>query len=133
MSHVLDRIRDVGIIPVIRADSADTAERVAAALVEAGLTVIEITMTVPNALASIESAARTFGSSVVLGAGTITTPALADAAIDAGATFVVTPCVLSAVIDAARRRNIPVISGALTPTEIVAALDAGADWISCGR
>jgi 2-dehydro-3-deoxyphosphogluconate aldolase/(4S)-4-hydroxy-2-oxoglutarate aldolase len=126
---VLSRIREAGIIPVIRAGSSETAERIGAALVKAGLTVLEIAMTVPNAAAAIASAARACDSTVVIGAGTITTPELAEQAIDAGATFLVTPAVLPAAIDAARRRGVPVIAGALTPTEIMAAIDAGADWV----
>lgn len=130
MSHpLLDRMRDVGVIPVIRADSAPTAERISEALADAGLTVIEITMTVPNALAAIESVARRLAPQVAVGAGTITTAAMAESAIDAGAMFVVTPSLVPAVIDTARRRGVPVIAGALTPTEIVSAIDAGADWI----
>lgn len=126
---MLSRIREAGIIPVIRAGSPETADRIGTALVEAGLTVLEIAMTVPNALAAIASAARAFGSTVVVGAGTITTPDMAEQAIDAGATFLVTPAVLPRAIDAARRRGVPVIAGALTPTEIMAAIDAGADWV----
>jgi len=130
VSHpLLARIREVGVIPVIRADSAQAAGDIATALVEAGLTIIEITMTVPDALAAIESAARKFGSTVVLGAGTVTTPAMAASAIDAGATFLVTPGLVPAVIETARRRETPIIAGALTPTEIATAMDAGADWI----
>jgi 2-dehydro-3-deoxyphosphogluconate aldolase/(4S)-4-hydroxy-2-oxoglutarate aldolase len=130
LSHsVLSRIRDVGVIPVIRADSAGTVGAIASALADAGLMVLEITMTVPDALGAIESAARDLGSTVVIGVGTVTTPAMADEAIDAGATFVVTPCLLPGVIDAARRRGVPVIAGALTPTEITAAMAAGADWV----
>lgn len=96
---------------------------------EAGLTVLEIAMTVPNAAEAIASAVRAFGSTIIVGAGTITTPELADQAIDAGATFLVTPALLPQAIDAARRRAVPVIAGALTPTEILAAIDAGADWV----
>jgi 2-dehydro-3-deoxyphosphogluconate aldolase/(4S)-4-hydroxy-2-oxoglutarate aldolase len=127
--QILSRIRNVGVIPVIRADSAATAERIAAALAEAELSIIEITMTVPNARAAIASAARRFGSAVVLGAGTVTTAAMAESAIDSGATFVVTPGLVPAVIEMAHRLGVPVIAGALTPTEIMTAIDAGADWI----
>ena len=130
MSHpVLARVRDVGIIPIIRAHSAQTAGRIGAALVESGLTVIEITMTVPDALAAIESAVRDHGSDVVVGAGTVTSREMAEKAIGSGAAFLVTPGLLPAVIDAARRQGVPVIGGALTPTEIMAAVDAGADWV----
>jgi 2-dehydro-3-deoxyphosphogluconate aldolase/(4S)-4-hydroxy-2-oxoglutarate aldolase len=129
LDRVLNQIRDAGVIPVIRADSARTAERISGALADAGLTVIEITMTVPDALTAIESVGRSLAPQVVVGAGTVTTAAMADSAIDAGATFVVTPSLVPAVIDTARQRGVPVIAGALTPTEIVSAIDAGADWV----
>ena len=126
---LLDRIRDVGVIPVIRASSAPTAELVAAALADAGLTVIEITMTVPGALTAIRSAVKRLGAHAVVGAGTVTTPDMANQAIDAGAAFLVTPALAPGVIAAARGRGVPVIAGALTPTEIMTAVDAGADWV----
>ena len=126
---LLSRIRDVGVIPVIRADSAGTAGAIASALAEAGLTIIEITMTVPDAIGAIKAAVRSLGSETVIGAGTVTTPAMAESAIDAGATFLVTPGLVPAVIETARRLGTPIIAGALTPTEITAAVDAGADWI----
>jgi len=129
VSHpVLDRIRDVGIIPVIRAESTATAGRTASTLAEAGLTVIEITMTVPDALNAIRSAVADLAGGVV-GAGTVTTAEMANRAIDAGAAFIVTPALAPAVIETARKRGVPVIAGALTPTEIMAAIDAGADWV----
>ncbi len=125
----LRRIHDVGVIPVIRAKSSQTAVDVAAALIDGGLTVAEITMTVPDALGALELVAQRFGTAAVIGAGTITTVDMAEQAIDAGATFLVTPCVLADVIAAARERNVAIICGALTPTEIVMAQRAGADAI----
>ena len=126
---VLARIRDVGVIPVIRADSARAAGQVAAVLVESGLVVIEITMTVPDALTAIRSAVADLGATAIVGAGTVTTAEMAAQAIDAGAAFVVTPALAPGVIQTARKRGVPVIAGALTPTEIMAAIDAGADWV----
>jgi 2-dehydro-3-deoxyphosphogluconate aldolase/(4S)-4-hydroxy-2-oxoglutarate aldolase len=125
----LERIRHVGIIPVIRADAESTALRIAEALVGAGLGVIEITMTVPNATSVMESAAKRFGADIIIGAGTITTAAMAGDAVDSGCTFIVTPAVLPQVVTAARARGVPVICGALTPTEILAAHQAGADLV----
>lgn len=125
----LDRIRHVGIIPVIRADAEATALRIAEALVNAGLGVIEITMTVPKATSVMASIARRFGADVALGAGTITTAAMAGEALDSGCTFLVTPAVLPKVIAVARTRGVPTICGALTPTEILAADQAGADLV----
>ena len=125
----LERIRHVGIIPVIRADAASTAVRIAEALIGAGLGVIEITMTVPHATSVMASIASRFGADVILGAGTVTTAAMAGEAVDSGCTFLVTPCMLPKVVTAAKARGVPVICGALTPTEILAAHQAGADLV----
>ena len=125
----LERIRHVGIIPVIRADASPTAMRIAEALVGAGLGVIEITMTVPHATSVMTSIASRFGGDVTLGAGTVTTAAMAGEAVDSGCTFLVTPCVLPKVVTVAKARGVPVICGALTPTEILAAHQAGADLV----
>ena len=125
----LDRIRALGIIPVIRASDEATALRIADALIDAGLDVIEITMTVPNATVVMASLAHRFGTEVTLGAGTVTSAAMAAAVIEAGATFVVTPCMLPEVVAAAKSRHVPTICGALTPTEIFAAHQSGADLV----
>jgi 2-dehydro-3-deoxyphosphogluconate aldolase/(4S)-4-hydroxy-2-oxoglutarate aldolase len=125
----LERIRHVGIIPVIRADAESTAVRIAEALIGAGLGVIEITMTVPHATSVMASIASRFGADVILGAGTITTAAMAGEAVDSGCTFLVTPCMLPKVVTAAKARGVPLICGALTPTEILAAHQAGADLV----
>jgi 2-dehydro-3-deoxyphosphogluconate aldolase/(4S)-4-hydroxy-2-oxoglutarate aldolase len=125
----LERITAVGIVPVIRADSEATALRIAEALIGAGLDVIEITMTVPNATGVMAALARQFGDRIVLGAGTVTSTTMAGDAADAGCAFLVTPCLALDVVAAARARHMPVICGALTPTEIVAADRAGADLV----
>ena len=125
----LERIRQVGLIPVIRADAAQTALRIAETLVEAGLSILEITMTVPAATTVAATLARRFGSSITLGAGTITSPAMADEAVAAGCVFLVTPCLLPEVVAAGHRRDTPVICGALTPTEVLSASLAGADLV----
>jgi len=128
-ASALAHIRDAGIVPVIRAESSAMAIDVAAALIDAGLTIVEITMTVPDAIAAIESLRKTFGHDITLGAGTITSPAMAESAIAAGCTFLVTPCLLPDVVAAGQTRHIPVICGALTPTEIFAAHSSGAQMV----
>jgi 2-dehydro-3-deoxyphosphogluconate aldolase / (4S)-4-hydroxy-2-oxoglutarate aldolase len=128
-SSTLSTLRDVGIIPVIRADSADAALAVVDALVGAGLGVVEITMTVPGAIEVISSVTKRFGDRVLVGAGTVTDAPTAQRAIDAGAAFVVTPCLVTAVIDAARRADIAVLPGALTPTEVFEAHRLGGDMV----
>lgn len=128
-SSALATLRDVGIIPVIRADSADAALAVVEALVGAGLAVVEITMTVPGAIDVISSVTKRFGDRVLVGAGTVTDAAMAQRAIDAGATFIVTPCLVPDTIDAARRADVAVLPGALTPTEVFEAHRRGGDMV----
>jgi 2-dehydro-3-deoxyphosphogluconate aldolase/(4S)-4-hydroxy-2-oxoglutarate aldolase len=122
-------LREIGIIPVIRASSADAAVAVVEALVEAGLAVAEITMTVPNAIDAIASVATRFADQILVGAGTVTDAETTRRAIDAGAEFIVTPCLIPEVIDAARRADVAVLPGALTPTEVFEAFRMGGDMV----
>jgi 2-dehydro-3-deoxyphosphogluconate aldolase/(4S)-4-hydroxy-2-oxoglutarate aldolase len=119
----------VGIIPVIRADSADAAIAVVEALMEAGLTVAEITMTVPGAIEAIASVSKRFGNKVLVGAGTVTDAETVRRALDAGAEFIVSPCLVPDVIAAARRADVAVLPGALTPTEVFEAFRSGGDLV----
>jgi 2-dehydro-3-deoxyphosphogluconate aldolase / (4S)-4-hydroxy-2-oxoglutarate aldolase len=122
-------LRDVGIIPVIRAPSADAAVAVAEALLQAGLTVAEITMTVPNAIDAIGAVAKRFPGEVLVGAGTVTDADAARRAVDAGAEFIVTPCLVPEVIDAANRADVAVLPGALSPSEVFDAFRLGGDMV----
>jgi 2-dehydro-3-deoxyphosphogluconate aldolase/(4S)-4-hydroxy-2-oxoglutarate aldolase len=126
---VLARIREVGIVPVVRAESADEAGRAIAAIMAGGVPVLEITMTVPGAVKLIESLAARFGAEAVVGAGTVLDPETARACILAGAQFVVSPSTNLATIACCRRYGVPVMPGALTPTEVVTAWEAGADMV----
>ena len=128
-SSVVSKLREVGIIPVIRAPNADAAVAVVEALLQAGLTVAEITMTVPNAIDAIGSVAKRFGNEMLVGAGTVTDAETARRAMDAGAEFIVTPCLVPEVIDAARRADVAVLPGALTPSEVFEALRFGGDMV----
>jgi len=127
--EVLAALRDGGIVPVIRADSADTALRIVDALVAGGIRTLEITMTVPDAIGAIKAVADRFGSSVLLGAGTVTSRALAEGSLDAGAEFLVTPCVVLDVIAVAKERDVAVLPGAMTPTEVFTAWSSGGDIV----
>ena len=132
---VLRKIAEVGLVPVVRAQSADEAMKVADAIREGGVPVLEITMTVPGALGVMEQVARRFGADVVLGAGTVLDAETARACILAGARFVVSPALDRATIEMCHRYSVAVIPGALTPTEVVAAWSAGADVVKifpCG-
>jgi 2-dehydro-3-deoxyphosphogluconate aldolase/(4S)-4-hydroxy-2-oxoglutarate aldolase len=126
---VLQRIREVGIVPVVRAESADEAGRAIAAIVAGGVPVLEVTMTVPGAVRLIEDLAKRFGSEAVVGAGTVLDAETARACILAGAQFVVSPSTNPATIACCRRYGVPIMPGALTPTEVVAAWEAGADMV----
>ncbi len=120
---------EVGIIPIIRATSADVAMPVAEALLRAGLPVVEITMTVPNAIDAIRAVAKRFAGKLLVGAGTVTDAGMCKRAVDAGAEFIVTPCLVPEVIEAAQRADVAVLPGALTPTEVFQAFRAGGDMV----
>jgi 2-dehydro-3-deoxyphosphogluconate aldolase/(4S)-4-hydroxy-2-oxoglutarate aldolase len=127
--RTLQRICETGIIPVVRAPSSDDARRVIDAIREGGIDVIELTMTVPGAVGLIEDLARRYGEEVVLGAGTVLDAETARACILSGAAFVVSPAFDEATIACCRTYGVPVLPGALTPTEIVRAWRAGADLV----
>lgn len=127
--ETMRRIRQLGLIPVIRAESADEAMRAVAAIKEGGISVLEITMTVPGAVKIIEQVAERYGNEAVIGAGTVLDAETARACMLAGAQFVVSPALNLETIACCRRYSIPVMPGALTPTEVVTAWQAGADIV----
>jgi 2-dehydro-3-deoxyphosphogluconate aldolase/(4S)-4-hydroxy-2-oxoglutarate aldolase len=134
-TEVLGRIREIGVVPVVRASSAEEAMQVVEAIKEGGVPVLEITMTVPRAVRVIEQLADRYGSEVVVGAGTVLDPETARACILAGAAFVVSPALNTATIELCRRYSVACMPGALTPTEVVTAWQAGADVVKvfpCG-
>jgi 2-dehydro-3-deoxyphosphogluconate aldolase/(4S)-4-hydroxy-2-oxoglutarate aldolase len=126
---VLSRIKEIGIIPVVRADSTDLALRAVEAIGEGGVPIIELTMTVPGAIPTIERLAARYGAEVVVGAGTVLDQETARLCILAGAQFVVSPIFDPDTITMCRRYDAAAIPGALTPTEIMAAWTAGADCV----
>lgn len=128
-SRAVIALREAGIIPIIRASSADVVVPVAEALLQAGLPVVEITMTVPNAIAAIGTVAKRFSGKLLIGAGTVTDAAMCKRAVDAGAEFIVTPCLVPQVIEAAHRADVAVLPGALTPSEIFEAFRSGGDMV----
>ncbi|MBZ5681449.1 MAG: bifunctional 4-hydroxy-2-oxoglutarate aldolase/2-dehydro-3-deoxy-phosphogluconate aldolase [Acidobacteriia bacterium] len=133
---VIRRIGEVGIIPVVRAASVDDAIRAVDAICAGGISIIEITMTVPNATDVIRQVAREYGDKVVLGAGTVTTPEQANLCLAVGAAFLVSPGLSLSVISVAQASGKLAIPGALTPTELMTAQDAGASLIKifpCGN
>ncbi len=128
-TDVIKQIRDIGVIPVVRAATADEAMRVVDAIREGGISVLEITMTVPGAIKVIEEVTNRFGNDAVVGAGTVLDPEIAEACISSGAQFVVSPALNVETIACCRRHEITVMPGALTPTEVVQAWNAGADFV----
>jgi 2-dehydro-3-deoxyphosphogluconate aldolase/(4S)-4-hydroxy-2-oxoglutarate aldolase len=128
-SETIETIKGIGIIPVIRAETAELAIRAVEALRDAGLAILEITMTVPGAVGVIEQVARRYGSETVVGAGTVLDAETAQACINAGAQFIVSPALDLETISCCRRHEIAVMPGALTPTEVVTGWKAGADLI----
>ena len=128
-TEVLQRIRATGLIPVVRAESADLAMRAVEAIKAGGVDVLEVTMTVPGAIDVIAKLAATFGAEVVIGAGTVLDPDTANKCVQAGAQFIVSPALNEETISFCRRNDVGVFLGALTPTEVVRAWNAGADAV----
>jgi 2-dehydro-3-deoxyphosphogluconate aldolase/(4S)-4-hydroxy-2-oxoglutarate aldolase len=122
-------IERAGLIPVLRARNAAQAHAVVRAMMAGGVTVVEVTMTVPGALDVMKELRKEYGAKLLLGSGTVTTAAEAEATIEAGAEFVVSPSLHPAVIAATKASGKLSIPGALTPTEIVTAWDLGADYV----
>jgi len=133
--EILGRILATGIIPVVRAPSAVDALAAVDAMHAGGIDVIELTMTVPSAIQVIQAVVERYGDRVVTGAGTVLDAETARACILAGARFIVSPIVDEPTIRMCRTYGIPMIAGALTPTEVVQAWRAGADLVKvfpCG-
>jgi 2-dehydro-3-deoxyphosphogluconate aldolase/(4S)-4-hydroxy-2-oxoglutarate aldolase len=126
---VRKRIWETGIVPVVRASSVDQARRAVEAIHLGGIPVIEITMTVPGATKIIQELRKHHAEKVLIGAGTVTNAKAAEECIDAGAQFLVSPGLSVAVLEVAAKRGILAMPGALTPTEVMEAREAGAEVI----
>ncbi len=127
MHPLLPRLKAARIVPVVRTTKPELAARAVEWLRGVGLTIFEITMTVPDAPGLIR--ALSADPALLIGAGTVPDRAAAEACLDAGARFLVAPWVDTAVADAARARGAAALLGAMTPTEVRAALAAGADVV----
>jgi len=126
---VLCAIEATGVVAVVRLADAAQMREVAEALMAGGVRVIEVTMTVPRAVELIGELSRTLPSEVVIGAGTVLTAGVAQQVIAAGAQFVVSPVFRPAVVEACHSRDVAVMPGCFTPTEILTAWEAGADVV----
>lgn len=122
-------LEKVGLIPVLRASSVELGHALVEAMMAGGVTVVEVTMTVPNALTLLRDLKQKHGDRLLLGSGTVTDAAQAEATIDAGAEFVVSPSLHPEVIAATKKRGKVSVPGALTPTEVITAWRAGADYV----
>ncbi len=129
MINVMDRIREVGLVPVVRAASADEALAAVEAIRAGGISILEITLTVPGAVDIIRELTQRLGDDALIGAGTVLDAETAQECIDAGAKFIVSPALDIPTIELCRRLVVPIIAGALTPTEIVTAWKAGANAV----
>jgi 2-dehydro-3-deoxyphosphogluconate aldolase/(4S)-4-hydroxy-2-oxoglutarate aldolase len=128
-TELCQRIEATGIVPIIRAPSAELAATVARAILAAGIDVLEITTSVPQATELLRQLRKEVGTRVVLGAGTVLDAATARACIEAGAEFIVAPGLDVETVHAAHALDKPCLPGALTPTEVIAAWRAGADMV----
>jgi 2-dehydro-3-deoxyphosphogluconate aldolase/(4S)-4-hydroxy-2-oxoglutarate aldolase len=136
IDDVIRRIEEVGIIPVVRAASVQEATRAVEAISAGGIPVVEITMTVPNAVSVIREVAQQHGGKVLIGAGTVTTPEQAESCLRAGAEFLVSPGLSASVLAVAHASEKLAIPGALTPTELMNAHEQGARLVKifpCGN
>jgi len=136
IDEVIRRIGEVGIVPVVRAATVNEATRAVEAICAGGIPVVEITMTVPNAVSVIREVAQQYRGNALIGAGTVTTAEQAELCIRAGAEFLVSPGLAAPVLSVAQACGKLSIPGALTPTELMNAQALGARLIKifpCGN
>jgi 2-dehydro-3-deoxyphosphogluconate aldolase / (4S)-4-hydroxy-2-oxoglutarate aldolase len=133
---VRDRIAEVGVVPVVRASSSREALLAAEAVCQGGISIVEITMTVPGAVEVIRELSKSSASEVLIGAGTVLDPETARRCLDAGAQFLVSPGLNLPTVELAVREKVLIMAGALTPTEVITAWNAGSDFVKifpCGQ
>ena len=134
--EILAFVTEVGLVPIVRCSSMEGAIETVAALYRGGIRAAEITMTVPNAIRALSAVADELGDKLVLGAGTVLDPETARSCMLAGAQFFVTPSLRVSTIEMAKRYSKAIFPGALTPTEVLTAWEAGADAVKifpCGN
>jgi 2-dehydro-3-deoxyphosphogluconate aldolase/(4S)-4-hydroxy-2-oxoglutarate aldolase len=130
------RIREIGIIPVVRASSAREAIMAVEAVTAGGVPIAELTMTVPGAIGVIADLVRTMGKDTIVGAGTVLDAEAAQRCLDAGAEFIVSPGLDLETVRLVKGQDKLVMAGALTPTEVITAWKAGSDFVKifpCGN
>ena len=129
VDDIKQQLESVGLVPVLRARSVAEAHALVDAILAGGVTVIEVTMTVPGAIAMLRDLKGKYGNELLLGSGTVTSAEQARATIEAGAEFVVSPSLHPEVIRETKALSKVSIPGALTPTEVITAWEAGADYV----
>jgi 2-dehydro-3-deoxyphosphogluconate aldolase/(4S)-4-hydroxy-2-oxoglutarate aldolase len=136
IDDAIRRIGEIGIVPVVRASSVEEANRAVEAICAGGIPVVEITMTVPNAVSVIRELVQRRAGDVLIGAGTVTNAEQAESCLRAGAQFLVSPGLAVSVLSVARANAKLAIPGALTPTELMIAQEHGARIVKifpCGN
>lgn len=134
--RVRERIVEIGVVPVVRASSAQEARMAADAVREGGIPIVEITMTVPGAVEVIRELVKNAPGDVLVGAGTVLNAEAARRCLDAGAQFLVSPGLNLEVVKLAGTEGKVMMAGALTPTEVITAWEAGSDFVKvfpCGQ
>jgi 2-dehydro-3-deoxyphosphogluconate aldolase/(4S)-4-hydroxy-2-oxoglutarate aldolase len=135
-SAVRSRILEIGIIPVIRAATAELAMSAARAVAEGGIPIAEMTMTVPGAIDAIAKLKAAVGDQVLIGAGTVLDAETAARCLDAGAEFIVSPGFDRETVEFAKSKGVLMMAGSLTPSEVITAWKAGSDFVKifpCGN
>jgi 2-dehydro-3-deoxyphosphogluconate aldolase/(4S)-4-hydroxy-2-oxoglutarate aldolase len=133
---VLAKISEIGIVPVVRAETAEQAIAIAEAIQKGGIPIAEITMTVPGAVEVIATLRQKMGDTMLIGAGTVLDAEDGRRCLDAGAQFLVSPGFDRATVQLAHQSGVLIMAGALTPTEVITAWRAGADIVKifpCGN
>ena len=134
--QVRSQILEIGVVPVVRASSAAEARLAAQAVCDGGIPIVEVTMTVPGAIDVIRELRKSAPSSVLIGAGTVLDAEAARRCLDAGAQFLVSPGLNLPTVEFAAKSGILMLAGALTPTEVITAWNAGSDFVKvfpCGQ
>lgn len=127
--QIVERLKEIAVVPIVRTSDSETAIAAVKAVHQGGIACVEITMTVDGAIKALEAVADTYGNEILLGAGTVLDPETARACMLAGAQFFVTPSLNTRTIEMCKRYSKPIFPGALTPTEILMAWEAGADGV----
>lgn len=134
--QVRERLIEIGVIPVVRASSSAQALLAAQAVRDGGIPIVEITMTVPGALDVIRELRKASDSNVLIGAGTVLNKKMAQDCVDAGAQFLVSPGLDVPSLEFAQKEGMLMLAGALTPTEVITAWNAGSELVKifpCGQ